>query len=1183
MYNKAEEINKETLLKDEQFLDDASSFLIRRGGYDAEDLMTAEDVYDNYMEHFRFQNVNEVTAINDMLYAQNADDEQKEKMARLMETYDKMDSDLGLAAAGDYVAGVLSAPSTYAGIFTGGGAKVGAIAAQQGIKMGIRDVLKRGASKELLQRAATEGAKKGGLTQVERQQVAATLAREAARKGAVRAGAVEGTIGGGQVIAQEQARVELDMQDDIRGGAVALGAAAGAIPGSIFGAAAQTQKAVGENIAERVLKITEMTASRATERANRTTTKKVFEDEATKETALNVFSNLTSRKKAIEETFPEVEAGRKIKETLKPDDAELVDAPLTPKPTMPLVASLEEKSLQNLAAFATTVMDKVEPLEGERFTSILGRALKAEFYNPASLRALAKEFGLKISDLGPLLAAEVSQGAKSMSVVSRLSQADKNARLAELDTIDSYLIEATEITNPAREAVEAIDSEIGKGHLTKANEVLRSINKARIGFMTIQLATTTRNVTNGFMRNYVYAFDNLGAGFYNKMFKERAAKQRLQKKQVFNPTDDQIKAEAERAVRLGNAQLRTAYDSFLFKDLFGITTAETRAMARLMEDPRFGKSQESQALLMEMGDVADHANLGGGLLKVARFFNRLNTKSDNMFKRAILSREMNKSIMAAGGKRVTVDIKGKPVRKIFPTEQAYKEFLDTPEGAELAARDIKYLDLEDAPTLTLDEVLKKGRFTDIDPSIIANGAEEALNFTYQTGRFKGREGGFNDFADVFIRASSTQLGSTFVPFPRYLVNQFRFFYEHAPLLGMINIGGIRNRPGKEGVKPFISLDDESFGKQVGGLTVLSALYGLRATFGDDTTGPFEYKNPFGTGIVDAQASLGPFSAFAFWADFFYRNQNTITKGLLPETNVVRPTQIRDFVKSLGGGQFRPTGLGVVDGLFDTIQVGINDGKVDADLIEMGSKFLGNYMNTYTVGAGAIKDIVATLDPDYRIVADNTDVEILPYIFKQATRSFPRQVMDDDEGFFVGRKALQSPTRTTEVRMVNPFMRQITGLSQQESRTLAEREFDRLGLEYFQVSPRKVKGGIESSEMTMAARKNMAEYVEGAITDYILNDPDYYSLKFDAQKKVELKAKLQEFRSEARARVLDLDQYVTVEDQRRAARAKYFDISSDKRKIIASIYEDEVGESLSDTKDYLTALAIAEDSNIYGGR
>ena len=81
--------------------------------------------------------------------------------------------------------------------------KVGALAAQQGVKLGIREILKRGAAGQALRSAAT--------------------------KGAVRAGAVEGTIGAGQVAAQEQTRVELDMQDEIRGGAVALGAAAGAI------------------------------------------------------------------------------------------------------------------------------------------------------------------------------------------------------------------------------------------------------------------------------------------------------------------------------------------------------------------------------------------------------------------------------------------------------------------------------------------------------------------------------------------------------------------------------------------------------------------------------------------------------------------------------------------------------------------------------------------------------------------------------------------------------------------------------------------------------------------------------------------------------------------------------------------------------------------------------------------
>ena len=1103
MYNQQEEIDKEKLIKDEQFLDDATAFLIDRGGYDAEDLMSAENVYENYMEHFRFQNVNEVTAVNDLLYAQNADEESKERFARLMDTYDKMDSDLGFAAAGDYVAGVLSAPSTYAGIFTGGGAKVGALAAQQGVKLGIREILKRGAAGQALRSAAT--------------------------KGAVRAGAVEGTIGAGQVAAQEQVRVETGMQDEIRGGAVALGAATGAIPGSIFGAAAQTQKAVTENVAERVLKITEKQSARAAEHANRTTTKQVFEDDATGKTALDVYENLVSRKKAIEETFPEVETGRKIKETLKPDDAELVDAPeLTiagkklneaaqaARPKMPLVASLEEKSLQNLAAFATKLMDKVEPVEGERFASILGRALKSEFYNPDSLRALAKDFGLKVSDLGPLLAAEFSQAGKTLKIASQLSQAEKKARLDELDTIDAFLAEAVEITNPAREAVEAIDDEIGKGLLGKANDALRRINKARIGLMTVQLATTTRNVTNGYMRNYIYAFDNLGAGLYNKTFTKAAAKQRLKKKDIFNPTDEQIKAEAERAVRLGNAQLRTAYDSFMFKDLMGITTAETRALTRLMKDERFGKSEAGKLLFMEMGDVADHAKMGGGILTVARKLNTLNTLSDNMFKRAILSRELNKAILAGG----------------------YEE--------------------------GLNGVLKKGRFGDVDEDLIAKGMEEAIDFTYQTGRFKGREGAFNSVADTFIQASSTQLGSTFVPFPRYLVNQFRFFYEHTPILGMVDAFGILNK----------SDFDQRIGKQLGGAMMLTGLYALRANHGDETTGPFEYKNPFGTGIVDAQASLGPFSAHAFAADAIYRYFNA--------DKISRPAKIRDFVKALGGGQFRPTGLAIVDGLFDTYQSGIKDGELDTRLEEMGARFLGNYMNTYTVGAGVLKDVVATLDPDMRVVADNTDVEFWPYVFKQATRSFPREITEGESTFF-GRKRLESPTRTTDVRMVNPFMRQITGLAQQEPRNLAEREFDRLGLEYFEISPRKVKGGIQSSELTKEARANMGAYVEGAIQDYIMNDPEYYGLGSDIEKKAALKGKLNELRSEARARVLDTDQYVTVEDQRTVAQARYFDISSAKRDLIALYYKRDTGFDLGDTKDYLTALAVAEKYNISGGR
>jgi len=1104
MYHQQDEIDKERLLKDKQFLRDARVFLAQREGYEADDLISPEDVYDRYMEHFRFQNVNEVTAVNDLLYAQNADDEGKERMARLMQTYDKMDSDLGLTAAGDYVAGVLTAPSTYAGIFTGGGAKVGSLAAQQGVKLGIRQLLKKGASGQALRQAATQGA--------------------------VRAGAVEGTIGAGQVLAQEETRVETGMQDEVRGGMIALGAAAGAVPGSIFGAGSQVQRAIAENTAERVMKITEMTASRATRLANQTATKDVFEDEATGETANLILRELKQRKASLATTVPEeLEQGKRLKKELAPDDAEVADVPISPKPKLPLEASVENKNLQNIAAVAAKIVQSVPDLppgmlkenEVETFTSKLVRALRSGDMNTQRLEALAKQHAIKFSDIGALLAAEVSNGASLMGKIGALSRAQKKTFAEQLDEIDTILLEAAEITSPAKQALDEIDDQIGKGTLAKANDALNNINKARIGLMTVQLATTARNMTNGYMRNIVYGYDNLGAGLYNTMFSSGAAKGRLKRAGNFEPTAEEIKQEAERAVKLGMAQLRTARDSFLFKDLFGITTAETTALTRLMQSTEFGKSEAAKRLFMEMGDVAEHTNMDGKLLGLARKLNKLNTLSDNMFKRAILSREMDKAIRAAG--------------------------------------------YEDG----LNGVLKAGRFMDIPEEVIAKGMNQALDFTYQTGKFKGREGVFNDVADTFIRASQTKLGSTFVPFPRYLVNQFRFLYEHTPVLGMMNVGGILNESGKAGRKAFFDFEDERIGKQLGGLMMLTGLYALREDYGDETTGPFEYKNPFGSGLVDAQASLGPFSAHAFAADAIWRYFNT--------DKVTRPAEIRDFVKSIGGGQFRPTGLGLVDGLFDTWQKGIDDGELDIKLEEMGARFIGNYMNTFTVGAGVLKDVVATLDPEMRVVADNTDIRFLPYIFKQATRSFPRDV-DESDGFFFGRKQLQSPTRTDPIRIMNPFMRQLTGLTQQEERTYAEREFDRLGLDYTQIAPRRMKGGIGSADLTTEAKEEMARFVEGAISDYIMNDPEYRNMP-EIVKKATLPAYVGEFRGEARARVLDLDRYTTVEDMRRVARAKYFDIPTKKRDLIAHYYKGETGLDLADSKDYLTALYIKEQRGL----
>ncbi len=72
--------NSEFLTSNDEFLQDARGFLMKRGGYSAERLQDKQEVYEQFMEHFRYQNVNEVTAVRDLEYASNAKTEDKKEL-----------------------------------------------------------------------------------------------------------------------------------------------------------------------------------------------------------------------------------------------------------------------------------------------------------------------------------------------------------------------------------------------------------------------------------------------------------------------------------------------------------------------------------------------------------------------------------------------------------------------------------------------------------------------------------------------------------------------------------------------------------------------------------------------------------------------------------------------------------------------------------------------------------------------------------------------------------------------------------------------------------------------------------------------------------------------------------------------------------------------------------------------
>lgn len=1121
VYNYYDELNKETLLNEEDFIDDASSFLISRGGYKANELVSNEEVYDAFMEHFRSQNVNEITAIKDLNYAQEADDEKRAIMGRLMDTYDKMDGDFGYKAAADYLGGIFTAPSTYAGIFSFGAGKAGTVAAQQGIKMGIRNYL-------------YQGLKTGG----------------------VQAGVLEGATTATLTATQEATRVETEIKKEIDPLQISMATGLSMVAGTTLGTAVSGLKVRSAYKGEQMAMNVQRMVDEATEEAHSTATKKVFEDSVTKDTANNfkdvldasraaadeevadsATKEVKARKLALKESIPEeLEKGRKLK------------VELTPEGTYPL--SLEAKEIQNISAAAAKIDHLIpeaefgKPGSVERFASRFTRALAGGYIDKKELSTILDEHSISIEQLGPLYAAELSRAGSILgshgSVIKTLkenmtdtkrmfgfkSETYKKAS-KELNEIDDMTREFGILTSAARKELDKV--ELGDGALTKMSRLIPHLNKARIGLMTIQPITTIRNTTNGYFRNYVYALDNLGAGIANIAVKAPIQKGRS----LLDPSDEVLKQEGVRAVRAGVAQLRTAGQSLLFKDLaFGIQSTQTQALLKVLQNPRFGKNELVKKLLRDMGDLSDLTGNEGGLIGAARFLNSFNTMSDNMFKRAIFSRELDKAIKANPVE--TIDKQGNPIR-----------------------------------LSSLEDVIVNNKLDAIQSDEFSKAMAEALDFTYQTGGFNKVDGGFNVAADALIQFGQSTVGSTFIPFPRYLVNQFRFVYEHAPVIGMINSFGILNKPGKEGVKGLVDLSPEQIGKQLGGLGIIGALMAARANFGDETTDAVTYLDPTTNERFNAQAFLGPFAPYNVFIDFLYKNAGRKVNIAGQETtipvwhdnkkiaDIPQPVDYGLLVETLGAANLRVgTGNMIIDGFNQIMLDGWQKEESNQRIEEALIAYTGNILNSFTVGVGVVKDVMGTIDPDYRQVPSSAivverfsedgnkiKVNILENLMIKAGRSFPRKVDEDTP-------KLESVTRPDGVRRINPIVRQFTGLTAEEQLTLAERELKRMNFDFFNITPRSIK---LDQELSNEARGMMGQQVETKLTAFILSD-DYRKLPSDTQRKVAIARQLAKYKTEARERALNPERTGTVSGLNKAIRARFLKLPALERMALEDLYK-----------------------------
>ena len=1076
-------LSKEELLNNDEFLRDASLYLLKRTKNFYDPNIDKEKVYKEFIEQFRGSSVNEISAIKDYAYVQRetTTDVDKERMGKLFLTFDRIgNADTGaFEYIKDYSGAILSAPSTWLGF---GAGKVAGSAAGKGVSL-------------LAKKAATRG-------------LASKLQSKAGQIGTAAAGTAvfEGGIEAGAEYRRQQSQVEartrrtegstLDEKDEVNMGQVALsaglaGVSAGALSGvfrakgiSDQGKTSKILKEAEDASAARTKAANEKAAETAKENASLSAevnkSAKIFKQAADAEAAAEVrYGKFKTGDKPLE--AERVARGKELGEdilaettgvdgtarvaTKEKGAAEFVDeAVVTRELGDDFEITIKTDTIKRISALAVELAatNGVKKLGQTRITDILADQLqklgsgsgKTIEEADATVKKLMDEYDLNFSDLADLFAAEFSEAGKTLQIASQNRK-----------SLSMFFEEMRGAKNKG-ELDRVIDGEVTSGK--KIWQDIKNLDQVARGLMTAQPATTVRNTIGAGLRVATYALNNAIAGAGEFAIGKALGKQELTQAGLLNLGSAK---NVFKYLSLSGAEAKAVRE--LAKGASEDGRAAFRAMADITSSMPADKVQRVvrkteivDGKAVEVESLESATKFTDGLVKGTRYLNALNTASDNLFKTAVHAAELAKQV---GGEK------------------------------------------------NLLEIAKEGKFNLISPAKLKAAANEALFTAYQKGYKQDTLGG------KFITAFSQPYTTPFIPFPRFLVNSLEFTYQHAPLIGAIQKkdGGGLFFQGK-----VFGESDRDLSKRVAqqltGFGMLAGGFQLRAAMGEDTTW-YEIKNSAGE-IFDNRALYGPYGIFMLMSDIAFRATKEADRIASLEGKQANMdldfSDRRYWQEAISEISARDTARDILKATFGTtFKTGVNTAllqKSAEEFIETGeyrslgtlaADVIGNWMNRFTVPVGVAKDVLGTFDPAYLKMEDNRQVNFIAQLAARARRSIPR-ALRTEEGFFsfTEDNAKVSPTRTTTpTRGEVPLIKQFTGATPVAQKNALERELTKVygGTGYlYKLFPKK------SGQPKLRRAFDM---LYGDISEQVLGpaiqSKFYRNLKTSAEKKLFLKNRI----------------------------------------------------------------------------
>ena len=951
-------------LKDnKEFLTDAITFLrSSRKGYTDDDIrgMDREQIVYDVLEHFRVQSTNEMTMAKDYYFIDDDQTNQAEKQSfgRLMYAFDN--------AKGE-------------GLLDGGGAKIrdyaeGILTAPTTYATALSIPFTGGAGA-----AAAQGTRQASLMALR------GLAKKQLGRAAV-VGAMDGVVAGGSAYGLEklkqQAGKEIGEEYDVN--LVNVGAAA-VLGGTVSGAASiigqKTQSNAARTLAGtiqtgRELKVKE--AAAAVENAEAAIRKQMSKEEA----KLFDFSTLN----VLRSIDPKlVEEGMDVKKFILSED--LPDG---------LIGGLDRGTIKRLGAASYELASKlkVKPEEGQRITEYLARAME-EGTGQAIFKEVREKYGLSARQLSAAYAAEVSEAAKLLATqrnlvsnggvkVSKLNAEEFRRKLDMLYDEGMSSIsgrEATELTTAQLDAMSGVGGRIWRG--------FKQVEDARRAFMTSQPATT--------MRNNIFGVAMTGIDMVDQIYMAG------------------IKAiKGDRAAAASTFQNSTATLAYLTKDHY---VAEALTTMLSQEAPEKMSRIFMNAAQAEAGVVKNTK-----LARLGNAANVLNTMSDHVFKRAVITSTIDRELGKLGNEGL-----GKSVM----------------------------------------EMLEKGTISQLPDDILEKAMNESFAFTFQR-RFGGKNASeTNKFVGKTVKFIHDSGLTVAIPFPRYIASQAKFISDYTGLT-------IARRG-------FSNAMTEDYAKFMTGATMFAGAYMIQKD--NIEAGREWYEGEAYDGqIYNAQAALGPAAMTQWTANLIARIANgeetKDASSLLREANkIMLGTEFRPnagiadkWLQAIEAGDITPVLDSVGDyfgsytypaavvkdfyGQFDarssylpeTRDPTATSFRVDIPLTDMG----------FDVRMSFFQRMTRQL-PDFNFgdmeLPEGVSPDMARSMFKYAGSAARTQfqTMKDptkgDTGYDMIRFDIFSDG---PIRVLNPLQKQVTGLVGQQPKNKLQREMSRLQIDPFKL-------------------------------------------------------------------------------------------------------------------------------------